>query len=206
MVPSETWSWRPTSLFDSPSQTSCMIWRSRTVRAVCKFSRVPRGPDLCPFRSVISQIARGNSLSPDATFRKQRSSNSGAASLGITPYAPRAIAVAVSRRSKDNEKKTTRVHKCSDLIAASNCSPLRSSRDVSSSAKFGDWSRMTSTHVFPSRQLATTLKSLSADKMLFRPHRITGWRSAITTLMQRGATFEDSNLANACRIARCRPT
>jgi hypothetical protein len=44
--------------------------------------------------------------------------------------------------------------------------------------------------VFASRQIATTLKSLSADKMLFRPHKTTGWRSAMTTLTQRDT--EDS--------------
>ena len=102
---------------------------------------------------------------------------------------------------KTRRKKPLGCPSCSDLIAASNRNPLRSSsRNGSSSAKSGDRSRMTSRSVFPSRQLATTLKSLSAHNMLCRPHKTTGWRSAITILTQRRATFEHSDLGNRRRI------
>src|SRR5262249_29101672 len=105
---------------------------------------------------------------------------------------PLAIAVAISGLSKFDEKKTTRVCHCSDLIVASNCGPVRSpGRDGSRSAKSGDRSRTISMHVLPSRQLATTLKSLSFDKMLFRPYKTTGQRSTITRLTQCEVT-EDS--------------
>src|SRR5262249_49486834 len=101
------------------------------------------------------------------------------------------MAVAISGLCKCDEKKTSRVRQCSDLIAASNSRPLGSlSTNGSTTAKSGNRSRTISMQVFASRQVATTAKSLSADKMLFKPHRTTGWRSAITTLTQRDT--EDS--------------
>src|SRR5262249_50887557 len=77
------------------------------------------------------------------------------------------------------------------------------------SAKSGDRSRTISMQVFASRQVATTLKSLSADRMLFKPHRTTAWRSAITTLTQRNTgglplrtCFSNAVLAQSYAIAR----
>src|SRR5262249_26782981 len=82
------------------------------------------------------------------------------------------MAVALSGLFKFDQKKTSRVRQCSDLIAASNSRPLGSlSTNGSTTAKSGDRSRTISMQVFASRQVATTAKSLSADKMLFKPHR-----------------------------------
>jgi len=87
----------------------------------------------------------------------------------------------------DAVRKITRVRKLSDVAAARISGPARPGKEMSSTAMSGDKARMACMHFVPSLQLATTLKPFCAWRRVVRPHRTTGWRSAMTTLTQRNA-------------------
>ena len=162
------------SLFDKPSDAKSITLHSRSVSTVrMRLSLLAPG--------IPSKGAIGNTLRPAATCRKQYTKISGAASLEITLCAPWQPAYG---RSSTAVSKMTRVHKPSNVAAARISAPVRPGKEMSSTAMSGDKARMAWRHFVPSPQLATTLNPFSARRRAVRPHRTTGWRSAMTTLTQ----------------------
>src|SRR4030081_1644954 len=85
----------------------------------------------------------------------------------------------------DAEKNTSRVKRLSERAMARISSPVRSGIEMSRTAMSGAKLRIVSIQFGPSPQHATTSKSLCAASTLAKPCRTMGWRSAITTLVQR---------------------
>src|SRR6266481_1224038 len=90
-----------------------------------------------------------------------------------------------SRSSTDAVKKTRRVERPSELTMVRISNPVKPGNEMSRIAMSGTKRRIASMQFGPSLQDATTLKPLSALSAYVKPCRTTGWRSAITTLVQR---------------------
>ena len=172
MVPGETFSWRATALFDKPWATRRVILRSWSVSTASTFS----------LTDSFSSLPAGGR---DATSLRDCIKVSGLSRIEIALQAPAAIAAARSPRATEAVKKTNRAGRFSAWTTASISDAVTSENPSSTSTTSGVRLRTASRQLAPSRQDATTLKSVCAANRDAKPCRTIGRRSAITSRMRR---------------------